>query len=290
MAFLQEAKQFIPQERIYTDELRRLAWGTDAGFYRLIPQIVIRSKDEDEVSQLLKLASRHGLPVTFRAAGTSLSGQAISDSILIVAGKNWEKYSISAGHEQITLQPGIIGQRVNELLAPYGRKFAPDPASVKSAMVGGIVMNNASGMNCGTHANSDKVLVSARIILMDGTLLDTGNPVSRASFEVTHRDFIRRICELRDEIRTNEKLAERIRYKYSIKNVTGLNLLPFVRFDDPFEIIAHLMVGSEGTLAFLSEVTMKTEYDYPYKASAMLYFKTIKEASRAVVALSLIHI
>ena len=124
---------------------------------------------------------------------------------------------------------------MNELLAPYGRKFAPDPASVKSAMVGGIVMNNASGMNCGTHANSDKVLISARIILMDGTLLDTGNPVSRASFEVSHRDFIRRICELRDEIRTNEKLAERIRYKYSIKNVTGLNLLPFVRFDDPFE-------------------------------------------------------
>ena len=285
MAFLQEASQIIPQERIYTDELRRLAWGTDAGFYRLIPQIVIRSKDEDEVSQLLKLASRHELPVTFRAAGTSLSGQAISDSILIVAGKNWEKYSISADHEQITLQPGIIGQRVNELLAPYGRKFAPDPASVKSAMVGGIVMNNASGMNCGTHANSDKVLVSARIVLMDGTLLDTGNPASRASFEVTHRNFIRRICALRDEIRTNEKLAERIRYKYSIKNVTGLNLLPFVRFDDPFEIIAHLMVGSEGTLAFLSEVTMKTEYDYPYKACAMLYFKTIKEASRAVVAM-----
>lgn len=285
MAFLQEASQIIPQERIYTDELRRLAWGTDAGFYRLIPQIVIRSKDEDEVSQLLKLASRHELPVTFRAAGTSLSGQAISDSILIVAGKNWEKYSISADHEQITLQPGIIGQRVNELLAPYGRKFAPDPASVKSAMVGGIVMNNASGMNCGMHANSDKVLVSARIVLMDGTLLDTGNPASRASFEVTHRNFIRRICALRDEIRTNEKLAERIRYKYSIKNVTGLNLLPFVRFDDPFEIIAHLMVGSEGTLAFLSEVTMKTEYDYPYKACAMLYFKTIKEASRAVVAM-----
>lgn len=102
---------------------------------------------------------------------------------------------------------------------------------------------------------------------------------------MTHRDFIRRICILRDEIRANEKLAERIRYKYSIKNVTGLNLLPFVRFDDLFEIIAHLMVGSEGTLAFLSEVTMKTEYDYPYKASAMLYFKSIKEASRAVVAM-----
>lgn len=284
-AFLQEARKFIPQERLYTDELRRLAWGTDAGFYRLIPQIVIRSDGEKEVSRLLTLADRYRLPVTFRAAGTSLSGQSISDSILIVAGKHWEKYSISDDRQQITLQPGIIGQRVNELLAPYGRKFAPDPASVKSAMVGGIVMNNASGMNCGTHANSDKVLISARIVLADGTVLDTGDDASRASFENTHRDFIRRICELRDEIRANEQLAERIRYKYSIKNVTGLNLLPFVRFEDPFDIIAHLMVGSEGTLAFLSQVTMRTEYDYPCKASAMLYFKTIKEASRAVVAM-----
>ena len=283
--FLRDVATFIPQERIYTDELRRLAWGTDAGFYRLIPQIVIRSKDEDEVSQLLRLATRHGVPVTFRAAGTSLSGQAISDSVLIVAGKHWEQYSISPDHEQITLQPGLIGQRVNELLAPYGRKFAPDPASVKSAMVGGIVMNNASGMNCGTHANSDKMMLSARIVLADGTVLDTGDPVSRASFEVTHREFLQRLCALRDAIRTDEELAERIRYKYAIKNVTGLNLLPFVRFEDPFDIIAHLMVGSEGTLAFLSQVTMKTEYDYPHKASAMLYFTTIREACRAVVAL-----
>ena len=283
--FLRDVATFIPQERIYTDELRRLAWGTDAGFYRLIPQIVIRSKDEDEVSQLLRLATRHGVPVTFRAAGTSLSGQAISDSVLIVAGKHWEQYSISPDHEQITLQPGLIGQRVNELLAPYGRKFAPDPASVKSAMVGGIVMNNASGMNCGTHANSDKMMLSARIVLADGSVLDTGDPVSRASFEVTHREFLQRLCALRDAIRTDEELAERIRYKYAIKNVTGLNLLPFVRFEDPFDIIAHLMVGSEGTLAFLSQVTMKTEYDYPHKASAMLYFTTIREACRAVVAL-----
>ena len=285
MAFLHDASQVIPQERIYTDELRRLAWGTDAGFYRLIPQIVIRSSSEEEISELLRLADRYGLPVTFRAAGTSLSGQAISDSILIVAGKHWEKYSISPDHEQITLQPGIIGQRVNEILAPYGRKFAPDPASVKSAMVGGIVMNNASGMNCGTHANSDKVLLSARIVLADGTVLDTGDDISRASFEATHPDFYNRICELRDQICANEELAARIRYKYSIKNVTGLNLLPFVRFDDPFDIIAHLMVGSEGTLAFLSQITMLTEYDYPYKASAMLYFTNIKDACRAVVAM-----
>lgn len=283
--FLQEALRFVPRDRVYTDELRRLAWGTDAGFYRMIPHIVIRSDGENEIARLLQLAHKHHLPVTFRAAGTSLSGQAISDSILIVAGKHWERYSISPDHRSITLQPGIIGQRVNELLAPFGRKFAPDPASIKSAMVGGIVMNNASGMNCGTHANSDRVMLSARIILADGTILDTGDPTSRAEFAQTHRGMLERIAELRDSIRANQTLADRIRRKYSIKNVTGLNLLPFLRYDEPFDIIAHLMVGSEGTLAFLSEVTMRTEYDYPCKASAMLYFTDIREACRAVVAM-----
>ncbi|KAA6341757.1 hypothetical protein EZS27_010447 [termite gut metagenome] len=284
-AFLGEAAQFIPKERIHTDELRRLAWGTDAGFYRMIPQIVIHSANEQEISKLLIIANRLELPVTFRAAGTSLSGQAISDSILIVAGKHWERYAISPDHMQITLQPGIVGERVNELLRPFGRKFAPDPASVKSAMVGGIVMNNASGMNCGTHANSDKVLLSARIILADGTPLNTGNAESRRVFASQKPEFIRRIEELRDEIRGDKTLSERIRYKYSIKNVTGLNLLPFVAYDDPFDIIAHSMVGSEGTLAFLSEVTMRTVCDEPCKASAMLYFSNIREACRAVVCM-----
>jgi len=283
--FLQEIKAFIPADRIYTDELRRLAWGTDAGFYRLIPQIVVRSAQEEEVIRLLQTADRLGLPVTFRAAGTSLSGQAISDSILVIAGKHWEGYRISDDHKTISLQPGLIGQRVNEILRPYGRKFAPDPASVKSAMVGGIVMNNASGMNCGTHANSDRMLLSARIILADGTLLDTGNADSRREFQNKKPHFIERICCLRDHIRANQALAERIRHKYSIKNVTGLNLLPFVLYDDPFDIITHLMVGSEGTLAFLAEVTMLTEHDYPHKASAMLYFSDLREACRAVQAM-----
>ncbi len=284
-SFLEEAMRFIPRERVYTDELRRLAWGTDASFYRQIPQVVIRSMNEEEVSRLLKLSDKYELPVTFRAAGTSLSGQSISDSILIVAGKHWEKYSISPDQKSITLQPGLIGQRVNEILAPMGLKFPPDPASIKSAMVGGIVMNNASGMNCGTHANSDKVMISARIVLTDGTVLDTGDPKSRDAFMQTHGNFVKRIAALRDKILANEALTQRIRYKYSIKNVTGLNLRPFVEYEDPFDIIAHCMVGSEGTLAFLSEVTMETAYNYPYKASAMLYFRTIEEACKAVVVM-----
>ena len=274
----------LPADRIYTDELRTLAWGTDASEYKLTPKAVLRAADEKEVSRVLEVASRLGLPVTFRAAGTSLSGQAISDSILLVAGKNWEKWQY---HEDtsVTLQPGIVGARVNQLLAPFGRHFGPDPASIGSCMVGGIVANNASGMSCGTHANSDKMLLSARMVLADGTVLDTASEASRSAFRENHPEIINGIQQLRKEVTADEKLARRIEYKYSIKNVTGLNLRPLVAYEDPFEILAHLLVGSEGTLAFLSEVTMKTLPIAPYKASAMIYFPDIVTAAKAVVAM-----
>ena len=283
--FLAELRQFIPSDRIYTDELRTLGWGTDASFYRQIPKVVIRSDGEEEISKIVKACKKHELPYTFRAAGTSLSGQSCTDSVLIVAGKHWEKYTVGENQDTIRLQPGIVGAKVNEILKPYGRVFPPDPASIGSAMVGGIVINNASGMNCGVHANSDRMMVSARIVLTDGTILDTGDAKSKESFRQSHPDFIKKIEDLRDKVRADGELASRIRTKYSIKNVTGLNLRPLVAYDDPFDIIAHSMVGSEGTLAFLSEVTMRTLYDYPYKASAMVYFLTMKESCEAVVAM-----
>ena len=285
MQFLSEISRFIPRKRIYTDELRRLAWGTDAGFYRMIPQMVICAKNEEEVSRILAVADRLNVPVTFRAAGTSLSGQAVSDSVLIVAGKNWEKFTVAPDAQSITLQPGIIGERVNEILKSYGRKFPPDPASVKSAMVGGIVMNNASGMNCGTHANSAKTILAARIVFADGTVLDTADAESRKAFAHKKPDFIKEIENLRDSVRNSPQMVKRIQRKYSIKNVMGLNIEPFITHHDPFDILLRLLVGSEGTLAFVSEVTMQTEYDFPYKASAMLYFSDIREACRAVVAM-----
>ena len=284
-SFLSDLRQFIPSDRIYTDELRTLGWGTDASFYRQIPKVVIRSNGEEEISRIVKACQKYKLPFTFRAAGTSLSGQSCTDSVLIVAGKHWEKYTLSPDGESIRLEPGIVGARVNEILKPYGRVFPPDPASIGSAMVGGIVINNASGMNCGVHANSDRMMMSARIILTDGTVLDTGDEESRQDFRKTHPEFLAKIEALRDKVRADEELASRIHIKYSIKNVTGLNLRPLIAYDDPFDIIAHSMVGSEGTLAFLSEVTMKTLHDYKYKASAMVYFLTMKESCEAVVAM-----
>lgn len=284
--FVKEISRLIDRKRIYTDPLRTLAWGTDAGFYRLIPKVVVRLDNEDEAVLALRTASALEVPVTFRAAGTSLSGQAISDSVLLVAGKSWEGYRLldPAAHA-IALQPGIVGARVGEILKPYKRVFTPDPASKKSAMVGGIVANNASGMKCGTHANSDRVLRSIRVVLADGTVLDTADADSREAFRRTHGALLDELDLIRRAIADDTELYELIKYKYSIKNVTGLNLLPFILFDDPFDILAHCMVGSEGTLAFISEVSINTAPEMPYSASAMLYFRDMAEAARAVIAL-----
>ena len=283
--FFTEIKSLIPSDRLYTDSLRRFAWGTDAGFYRLTPKAIIRAKDENEVASILSIASKHNVPITFRAAGTSLSGQAVSDSVLVVAGKHWEKYEVLDNGERIRLQPGVIGSKVNDYLRPYGRKFGPDPASIKSCMVGGIVMNNASGMSCGTHANSDRTLLAARIVFHDGTILDTSDESSRTEFLLNHKSMIDRIIKLRDDVRSDNQLVERIKRKYSIKNVTGLNILPLITFDDPIDIILHSLVGSEGTLAFISEVTMQTIEQAPLHADAMVYFKDMAEAARAVIAM-----
>lgn len=288
--FKAEVSTIVDKSRVYTDELRRLAWGTDAGFYRLVPQVVVRSKSEEEVSSILKTASTHNVPVTFRAAGTSLSGQSVSDSVLVVAAKHWEGMSTDDNGQTVTLQPGVVGSKVNDFLRPFGRKFGPDPASIKSCMVGGIVMNNASGMSCGTWANSDRMLLSGRIIFADGTVLDTADKGSREAFMCSHPEIISSIEDLRDEVLADKELTERIRHKYSIKNVTGLNLLPLITFEDPFDIIMHLLVGSEGTLAFLSQVKMNTLKVAPLQANAMVYFMDMAEAARAVIAMREVNV
>lgn len=275
----------VPEERIFTDTLRCLAYGTDGGFYRLEPQVVVRVLDEEEMQLCLQTADSLKLPVTFKAAGTSLSGQAISNSILLMASEGWEDYEVLEEGNKIRLQPGIIGATVNRILAPYGRKFGPDPASINSAMVGGIIINNASGMNCGTHENAYKTIESARIIFADGALLDTGDSKSCELFRKSRPGFVKKIEEIRDRVRADEAFAARIRKKYSIKNTTGFSINPFIDYDDPFHIILNLMIGSEGALAFISEVTMCSVVNHPYKASSMVYFPDIITACEAVVAL-----
>ncbi|WP_122610865.1 FAD-binding and (Fe-S)-binding domain-containing protein [Pseudomonas viridiflava] len=284
-AFLRDAEQLIPADRRFDDPLSTLAFGTDASFYRLIPKLVIRVESEDEVVALLQLAQRDKVPVTFRAAGTSLSGQAISDSVLIVLGDNWNAREIRGQGTQIRLQPGVIGAQANAWLAPFGRKIGPDPASINACKIGGIVANNASGMCCGTAQNTYHTLAGIRLVLADGTRLDSEDPASVAAFRSSHGDLLERLATLGRETRANTELAARIRHKYRLKNTTGLSLNALVDFDEPVDILSHLLVGSEGTLGFISAVTYDTVIDHPNKASALIVFPDVETCCNAVTVL-----
>lgn len=275
----------IDSKRILDSPLQTLAYGTDASFYRLIPKIVILAQNEFEVIEIIKQANLLDIALTFRAAGTSLSGQAISDSVLVVATHGWKNFELLENNAKIKLEPGIIGSKVNQFLSPHGLKIGPDPASIGAAMIGGIVANNASGMCCGTAQNSYQTISDIRIVLNDGTVLDTANDESVANFKISHANIIQEIESLRDTIQKDETLYRFIKNKFKIKNTTGYSINAFVDYQDPIEIIKHLMVGSEGTLAFISNVTFKTVIDEKNKSCALIIFNTIQEACNATLLL-----
>lgn len=280
--FLKELRGFIPEARLVSDPLRTLTYGTDASLYRLVPKLVVRVANESEMARILPLAGKYRVPVTFRAAGTSLSGQAITDSVLLVVGDEWRRWHIARDASRISLQPAIIGSHVNRLLAPLGRKLGPDPASLNVCHVGGIAANNASGMCCGTAQNSYQTLDSMRVILADGTLLDTGDPLSREAFAGSHAELVGKLSELGRRTRGDAALAERIREKFRIKNTCGYSLNALVDFEDPIDILQHLMIGSEGTLGFIAEITYRTVVDPKFKATALILFPDIGAACRAI--------
>ncbi|MBA4502617.1 FAD-binding and (Fe-S)-binding domain-containing protein [Marinobacterium marinum] len=283
--FITGIHHLIPAERRFDDPLSTLAFGTDASFYRLIPKLVLRVEAENEVVGILRLATAHQVPVTFRAAGTSLSGQAISDSVLIVLGDYWNGREIRDNGSQIKLQPGVIGAQANAALAPLGRKIGPDPASINACKIGGIVANNASGMCCGTAQNSYHTLAGMRLILADGSSVDSEDTASVAAFRASHADLLERLAQLGRDTRANTKLADMIRHKYRLKNTTGLSLNALTDFDEPLDILTHLMVGSEGTLGFISSVTYNTVPEYPHKASALIVFPDVATCCNAVTTL-----
>jgi len=280
--FYKNILKIISNNRVFTDTLHTLAYGTDASFYRLVPKIVIKAIDENEVVSILKEASKDNLPVVFRAAGTSLSGQAISDSILVICSFGWRDITIQDDAKAIKLAPGVVGQHANDRLRFYDKKIGPDPASISAAQIGGIAANNASGMCCGIDQNSYKTLKDIRVVFADGTLLDTSDSLSVENFKKSKSELIQKIRELVYEIKMNKPLYDTIVRKYKIKNTTGYSLNALIDFEDEIDIIAHLMIGSEGTLGFISSITFHTVDEPRYKASAMILFKDIYEACKFV--------
>ena len=283
--FAKEA-QAICKDRVYTDRLRRYAYGVDASCYSYLPKVVVKAENESEVRHLIRLCQQCGTPFTFRAAGSSLSGQCSSEDVLIVCNDGFKKMEVIDDGKALRCECGVIGSDANDLLKPYNRKIGPDPATLATALVGGILNNNSSGMCCGTAQNSYKTIRSIRVVLLDGSILDTSDKKSIDQFLKEKPQMVEDILQLRKEILADEELTHLIHHKYKIKNTTGYGLNSLVDFEDIIDIINHLFIGSEGTLGFVSEIVYNTVEDVPHKGCGLMFFSTLNDASLAVVALA----
>jgi D-lactate dehydrogenase len=199
---------------------------------------------------------------------------------------SWRKHEILDLGLKIKLGPGVIGADANKYLLPYGRKIGPDPASINTCKVAGIAANNASGMCCGVAQNSYHTLDSIRVVLHDGSALDTADEQSKITFEKSHSSLLANLKKLALKTQNNKELRELINHKYRLKNTTGYAINSLIDFDDPIDILAHLMIGSEGTLGFISSITYNTVIEYKHRASSIVFFPDMQTTCHAVSALA----
>jgi D-lactate dehydrogenase len=272
-------------ERVLTRPIDLIAYASDASFYRLIPKAVVRTRSIEEIQALFRFSRENREPLTFRAAGSSLSGQSITDGVLVEVARYWRQLAVEDDGHRVRVQPGVIGSRVNAALLPYGAKMGPDPASIATCMMGGILANNSSGMCCGVEQNAYHTIRSMTFVLPSGTVIDTADPKAEEMFLQREPKLAQGILELKKKIESNTALRDRIRAKYRMKNTTGYSLNAFVDFDRAVEIMQHVLIGSEGTLAFIAEAVLDTVPDLPVKYTGLLLFPDLYAASASIVPL-----
>jgi len=284
-AFLAGIGEWLAPDNIISDKPRLMALATDASFYTKIPKLVIKVPSIHVMCRILAMANRLNIALTFRAAGTSLSGQAITDSVLVMLTPDWQQFEVIDNGEAISLAPGIIGAKANRILAGYGRKIGPDPASINACKVGGIAANNASGMCCGVKNNSYHTLRHIHILLPDGSEVNTADAQSVAAFKRSHSALLASLAALRNTLLKNSTLTEKVRYQYRLKNTMGYGLNALLDYENPLDIFTHLMIGSEGTLGFIANITYNTVPLPRARETGLYLFEDVKAACAVIPAL-----
>lgn len=263
----------------------RRAIASDASHYLLTPSVVVRPENGFQVGEIFRISQEENVGLTFRSGGTSLSGQGISSGVLVDTRRHFKEIEVLDNGARVRVQPGATVKQVNIALAKYGRKLGPDPASEIACTIGGVVANNSSGMACGTEFNSYATLDSLTMVLPSGTVIDTKKVDADEHFRLSEPDMYAGIARLRDRILQNPYSVEKIKSLYSIKNTMGYSLNSFLDYSKPVDILAHLIVGSEGTLAFIAEVTFSTVSLLKECATGLLIFENLADATTSLPAL-----
>jgi D-lactate dehydrogenase len=273
-----DLEELLGADRVLHRVSDLVAYASDASPYRRFPRAVVEARDADDVAKVLRFGRERDIPVTFRAGGTSLNGQGQTDGILVDVRKHFGGVRVEDDGARARVKPGTILGHANRVLAPHGRKLGPDPASTDTCTVGGVVANNSGGMRCGVTKDSYSTVRELTFVLPSGTKIDTGAPGAAERFAAAEPELVAGLEAIRDEIRADAELAERIRRKFAIKNTTGYRLCAFLDADEPLEIFRRLLIGSEGTLAFVAEVVFETVPQPPATTTAWVHFPGIDEA------------
>jgi D-lactate dehydrogenase len=277
-----ELEQLLGADRVLARASDIVRYASDASPYRLLPQVVVMARDAEDVAKTLAFGKRSGIPVTFRAGGTSLNGQGQSEGILVDVRRHFSGVAVEEDGARARVKPGTVLGHANRVLAPHGRKLGPDPASTDIACVGGVIANNSGGMRCGVTKDSYSTVSSMTLVLPSGTTIDTAAPGAAERFAAEEPELAKGLEAIRDEIRADTELSERIRRKFAIKNTTGYRLCAFLDADEPLEIFRRLVVGSEGTLAFVAEAVFETVPLPARTTTAWIHFRGIEEAIATV--------
>ncbi len=277
----------MPREgAVSTSAFDRVIAAVDASHYLLTPRAVVTPQTAQEIAALFATASANGEALTFRSGGTSLSGQASSGNILVDTRKFFRSVAVDENGLIARVGPGATVRQVNARLLRYGRKLGPDPASEIACTIGGVVANNSSGMACGTQQNTYQTLRSAIIVLPSGTIVDTGAMGADARLRATDPELWHCLTALREQVLADPRLVAEIGRQFSIKNTMGYGLNSLVDHQSPVQILAHLMIGSEGTLGFVAEATFNTVPLHQFAATTLLVFDTLHDATSALVDLN----
>ncbi len=275
----------LGEDRVLTRALDLVRYATDGSPYRLIPRAVVVPRHVEDVAALMRCATAAGTSLTFRAGGTSLNGQAQTDAILVDARRHWRRITVHDDGARVRVEPGVVLGRANRLLARHGRRIGPDPASAEIACAGGVIANNSGGMRCGITADAYRTVSAMTLVLASGAVIDTAAPGAERRFAQAAPELAAGLAEIRDELRGDSALAQRVAAKFAIKNTTGYRLCAFLDAETPLEIFRRLVVGSEGTLAFVAEAVFETVALGRHAALALAGFPDLDAATAAVAPL-----
>lgn len=263
----------------------RFAMAHDASHYLLVPDGVATPGTAEDVARVFAASHASGRAITFRSGGTSLSGQGVSDGILIDTRKNFRRIEVTDAGGRVRVQPGATVRQVNARLAKHSRKLGPDPASEIACTIGGVIANNSSGMACGITQNSYRTVESLVVVLPSGRVLDTGHPDADQRLRDTEPMLYAGLADLRARLLAMPEEQATVRRLFSMKNTMGYGINSLLDFERPIDILTHLLIGSEGTLGFVAEATFTTVELLPRISTGLLVFPTMQDATAALPAL-----